>query len=441
MNRPPETTPVQRAGEARERLLARLPEDAAVVVPAAMEQPRNRDVEHPYRQDSDFFHLTGFPEPDAVAVLLPGDPGGAFSLFCRERDPSREQWTGRRAGPEGAQRDYGADRAWPIAEIDSRLPELLLDRETLIFPLGRHPDWDRRLTDWLQTARRVGRGTRRPPGRIELAEETLHRQRQIKTDAELACIRYAGAITAEAHRHAMSITRAGSSEYEIEAELLRTFHRARAAAAYPCIVAGGDSACILHYVDNDRPLHEGDLLLIDAGAEYDGYAADVTRTFPVSGRFTAEQRAVHDVVEAAHRASAEALRAGTTFDVFHETAVDALVDGLLSLGLLSGTREQCRKDGGWQRFFPHRTGHWLGMDVHDVGPSGGHGAWRTLEPGMVVTVEPGLYIPPDCDAVEARWRGIGVRIEDDYVVTASGAENLTPGIPRSADEIEAWMNP
>lgn len=433
------TGPLERAGEARRRLVEQMAPDAVAVIPAAVEQPRNRDVDHPFRQDSDFRYLTGFPEPDAVAVIAPGRAEGEFVLFCRARDPEREQWTGRRAGPEGATERYGADEAHPLDELGETLPSLLLDRRRVLFPLGRSEHWDRSLTAWLATARRLARGTRAVPREIALLEGTVHELRLRKSDAELECMQRAAGLTATAHRRAMQAVRADMPEYQLEAEILHVFQRQGATTAYPSIVAGGANACILHYVDHRDILRDGDLVLVDAGAELEGYAADVTRTFPVNGRFTAPQRAIYEVVLAAQEAAIAAVRSGRGFNEFHEEASRVLGEGLVELGLLRRDGDHPEAHGALRSFFPHRTGHWLGLDVHDVGATGSNGGWRVLEPGMVVTVEPGLYVPMDREDVDPQWRGIGVRIEDDIVVTEDGPRNLTADVPKTVDEVEAWM--
>ncbi len=431
--------PIRSAALRRQRLAERIGEDAALVVPAAREQPRNRDVEHPFRQDSDFSYLTGFPEPDAVAVLTPGREEGTFTLFVRDRAPSAEQWSGRRVGPQGAREVYGADEAWPIEALDEQLPQLLVNRDRLIAPLGRDERWDHRLLTWLQAARRAARGRERAPQRIDLLDDNLHEQRLIKQPDELEAMHRAAGISVAAHRRAMQAVQPGMREYTLAAELIGIFHRHGAEPAYPSIVAGGANACVLHYVTNRDELQDGDLVLIDAGAEAEGYAADITRTFPVNGTFTGEQRAVYDIALAAQKAAIDEVRAGRDFDSFHQAATRILTEGMIELGWLEGERDSLIEQGAHRRFFPHRTGHWLGADVHDVGRYAVGGQWRTLEPGMVVTVEPGLYCPPQSEGVDSRWHGIGVRIEDDVVVEQEGPRVLTDAVPKEADEIEAMI--
>ncbi|MBK5936371.1 MAG: aminopeptidase P N-terminal domain-containing protein [Halorhodospira halophila] len=429
----------QLAREQRETLARRMGEAAVAVIPAAREQPRNRDVDHPFRQDSDFRYLTAFPEPDAVAVIAPGRPEGEYILFVRERDPDAERWAGARTGPEAACAAYGADQAWPLSELDQRLPDLLVGRERLIGPLGRDEHWDRRLLQWLQAGRERARGLSVAPSSIELLDHNIHEQRLIKRPAELEAMRRAAGISVAAHRRAMQVVQPDMPEYTLAAELLGIFHRHGGEAAYPSIVAGGANACVLHYITLRDRLREGDLVLIDAGAEVDGYAADITRTFPVSGSFSAEQRAVYDVVLAAQEAAIEQVRSGNDFDAFHRTATRILTQGMVDLGWLEGEVDGLIEQGAHRRFFPHRTGHWLGLDVHDVGSYAVEGAWRVLHPGMVVTVEPGLYCPPGSEEVDRRWHGIGVRIEDDVVVERETPRVLTSGVPKTPEAIEDLM--
>ncbi len=431
--------PLQQAAQHRRQLAERLGEDAVAVIPAAREQPRNRDVEHPFRQDSDFRYLTAFPEPDAVAVLAPGRAEAAYVLFVRERDPQQEQWAGARAGTEGAKARYGADEAYPLAEIDERLPGLLTGRRRLVCPLGRDEAWDRRLLGWLRGASARARVSAPAPTCIELLQDNLHEQRLVKDAAELAAMHRAAGVSVMAHRRAMQLARPEIAEYTLAAEVNAVFQRLGGEPAYPAIVAGGANACVLHYVTQRDTLRDGDLVLIDAGAELDGYAADITRTFPVNGRFSGEQRAVYEIVLDAQRRAIDCVRSGRSFDAFHQAATRALVEGMVELGWLAGEVDALIEDGAQRRFFPHRTGHWLGMDVHDVGAYAADGQWRTLAPGMVLTVEPGLYCPPGSEGVEARWHGIGVRIEDDVVVEEGTPRVLTADVPKAPEAIEALM--
>lgn len=426
----------EQAALRRRQLLDTLDANHAVIIPAAREQPRNRDVEHPFRQDSDFLYLTGFPEPDAVALLLPGHQESQFTLFVRERDPAQERWAGKRYGIEGARDEFGADRVYPLSELDTKLPQLLVGREIIACPLGRDGQWDQRLLGWYRRARGASRATQRAPQSIRTLDDSVHEMRLIKSAAELEIMRQAAGVTVSAHRRAMQVARPQIPEYQLASELLSIFHRNGGEAAYPSIVAGGANACILHYVSNRQTLCAGDLVLIDAGAEIDGYAADITRTLPINGQFNAEQRAVYEIVLAAQQAAIDEVRQGRTFDDFHQAATRILVQGMIDLGWLAGDVDNLIEQGEQQRFYPHRTGHWLGMDVHDVGSPAPDGKWRELQPGMVVTVEPGLYCPPDSEGVAQRWHGIGVRIEDDVVVTEGSPWVLTEGVPKHPAEIE-----
>ncbi|MEX0373700.1 aminopeptidase P N-terminal domain-containing protein [Spiribacter roseus] len=418
----------------RDALMSRMGDDAIAVIAGAGECPRNRDVDYPFRQSSDFRYLTGFIEPDAVAVLAPGRAEGAFILFSRERDPLRETWEGRTIGQAAAQSDYGADAAYPIDELDAMMPGLLADRRSLVGDLGADETFDQRLIAWLGQARaQVGE---RAPQAVETLAPLLHAERLIKSPAEVEQMRAAARVSADAHTRLMATVEPGMMEYQVEAELLYDFRRHNGEPAYPIIAGGGANACVLHYIANQAALRDGDLLLVDAGVELAGYAADITRTLPVNGRFSAEQRAVYEVVLAAQQAALERVGPGESFNAAHQAATRVLVEGLVDLGLLTGDVEALIDSGDYRRYFMHRTGHWLGMDVHDVGPYKVDGDWRTLQPGMVVTVEPGLYIPPG-SPVDTRWQGIGVRIEDDCVVTDSGHDNLTAAVPKTIEAIEA----
>ena len=432
------TIPPQEFADRRQVLLERMGADAIALLPAAAEVPRNRDVHYPYRQDSDFYYLTGFPEPEAVAVLVPGSEQ-EFSLFCRERDPAMEIWHGRRAGPQGAVERYGANHALPIAEIDQRLPELLENRQRVFYSIGYNPHFDRRVMDWLNQVRAKSRSGVRAPFEFIALEHVLHELRLHKSAAEIAVMREAARISAEAHERAMRACRPGMMEYEIEAELFHTFIRHGAGWAYPPIVGGGANACILHYTENNAPLQDGDLLLIDAAAEMDGYAADITRTFPVNGRFSPEQRILYNLVLAAQQAAIAQVRPGRHWNDMHAAAVRTITEGLVELGLLSGEINKLMEEEAYKRFYMHRTGHWLGMDVHDVGDYKLGDDWRVFEPGIVTTVEPGLYIPTGSEGVDERWWNIAVRIEDDVLVTETGHEILSAAVPKTVDAIEALM--
>jgi Xaa-Pro aminopeptidase len=421
----------------RARLLHAMGEGVAVV-PTSPERIRNRDSHYPYRHDSYFYYLTGFTEPEAALVLVGGTTPRAL-LFCRERNVEREIWDGHRHGPEGARERFGFDEAHPIAALDEQLAALLENQPALFAPLGGDPEWDARAMRWLNAVRAKSRAGIEAPERIHDVRALLDEMRLVKDGHELGCMRRAAAISADAHRRAMQATRPGRFEYEIEAELLYAFRRQGAQfPAYWPIVAGGRSACTLHYVANDARLADGTLLLIDAGCELEGYAADITRTFPVNGRFTPAQRDVYEIVLAAQRAAIEQIRAGSGWNDPHDAAVRVLAQGMLDLKLLSGGLDEVLEKESYKRFYMHRTGHWLGLDVHDAGEYKRAGVWRSLVPGMTLTVEPGLYIRA-ADDVPAPLHDIGVRIEDDVAVTAQGCEVLTAAAPKSVDAIEALM--
>ncbi len=424
----------------RAAFLSRIGMDSAAVLAAAPTRRRSRDVAYPYRQDSDFYYLTGFPEPDAVAVFVPGRKKGEFVLFCREYDPQKALWEGRHAGLKGARKQYGADEAYSIEELDKMMPELLADRRRLHCGLGRDGEFDRRLLGWIDEVKKRSRAGVRAPEELVDFDRVLHEMRLIKGPEELAAMRRAAEISARAHERAMRVCRPGMYEYQIEAEIVHEFMRQGARSpAYPSIVASGDNACVLHYTANDSCLKDGDLILIDAGAEYDCYAADITRTFPVNGRFSPPQRALYELVLEAQLAAIDKVKPGNHWNEPHEAAVRVLTKGLIRLGLLDGRLSRLIKKEAYKDFYMHRTGHWLGMDVHDVGDYKVDGQWRELQPGMVLTVEPGLYIGKGNKNVSKRWRGIGIRIEDDVLVTETGCEVLTAAVPKTIAEIEALM--
>ncbi len=410
------------------------------IVPAAPVRNRNRDVDYPYRPDSDFYYLTHFPEPEAVAVLVPGRTHGEYILFCRERNPEKEIWEGRRAGLEGAREIYGADDAFPIDDIDEILPGLLENREKVFYTIGRNTEFDNHLMGWVNEVRAKARNGVSAPGEFVDLNHILHEMRLFKRPEEIRLMKRACKVSAQAHRRAMQTCRPGMMEYEIQAELQYEFMKGGSHyPAYPPIVGGGANSCILHYTENSAELKDGDMLLIDAGAEIDGYAADITRTFPVNGRFTGEQRAIYEVVLAAQLAAIEQIRPGKHWNEPHETAIRVLVEGLKDLGLLKGSVDDLMENGKYKRFYMHRTGHWLGMDVHDVGDYKVDDVWRLLEPGMVMTAEPGIYIAEGGEDIDPRWWNIGVRIEDDVLVTREGNEILSRDVPKSIDDIEALM--
>lgn len=423
----------------RRQLMRMAGEDAILIVAAAPERVRNNDAHYPYRQDSDFHYLTGFPEPGAVLALVPGRKAGEVILFCRERDPERERWDGPRAGTEGAVGSYGMDDAFPIDDIDDILPGLIEGRRRVYYHFGRDTAFDLRLIGWVNRVRAQIRHGATPPHEFVALSHLLHDLRLYKSRAELRLMRTSARIAAAAHRRAMETVRPGMNEHEIEAEVLHAFHSQGAVASYEPIVAGGDNACVLHYRANNAPLEEGMLLLVDAGAEYQCYASDITRTFPVNGRFSPVQRELYDLVLEAQRAAIDQVRPGRSFDAFHQAAVEVLTEGMLRLGLLSGSLDENLAGHRYRRWYMHKTGHWLGLDVHDVGDYRVGGEFRELEPGMVVTVEPGIYIPADDSEAPEAFRGIGIRIEDDVLVTRDDPEILSAGVPVEADGIEALM--
>lgn len=424
----------------RQRLMTLMEPNSIAIIPAAREQLRSRDTEYPFRQDSDFHYLCGFPEPDAVLVLVPGREHGEYVLFCHECDPKTELWHGYRAGPEGACVEHGADDAFPVGDIDDILPGLIEGRERVYYSMGRSTDFDRRIMAWVNLIRSKESSGAVPPGEFTDLDHMLHDLRLKKSAAELRLLGHAGEITARAHSRAMRHARPGVFEYQLEAELLHEFASAGARhPAYPCIVGSGPNSCILHYTENARALRKGDLVLIDAGCEYQGYAADVTRTFPVGGRFSRQQRAIYNIVLEAQQAAIAAVHPDNHWNAPHAATVEIITRGLRDLGLLQGDVQVLISAEAYKEFYMHRAGHWLGLDVHDVGDYRVAGEWRQLEPGMVLTVEPGIYIAPDNTRVAPRWRGIGIRIEDDVVVTDAGCRVLTDGVPRHPDAIEALM--
>ena len=422
----------------RTQLLQQMKTGVAVI-PTAPEAVRNRDSHYQYRFDSYFYYLTGFTEPESVLVLIAGEKSKSV-LFCRDKDLEREIWDGFRYGPEGAKEAFGVDEAYSISRLDELVPQLLANQPRLHYALGADTQWDLRVTGWLNYLRTQTRSGVSAPAEIADVRGLLDEMRLFKSDDEIATMRRAAEISAGAHRRAMRATRPGATEYEVEAELLHEFRRLGAQSpAYHSIVAGGANACVLHYVFNDAPLRDGDLLLIDAGCELDGYASDITRTFPVNGKFSGPQKDLYELVLAAQDAAIEAVRPGNHWNAPHEAAVQVLARGFIDFGLCKGTVDAVLESGDYRRFYMHRTGHWLGLDVHDAGEYKQNDKWRLLEPGMALTVEPGCYVRP-ADGVPEHFWDIGIRIEDDAIVTSSGCEIITNSAPKRVAEIEALMS-
>lgn len=420
----------------RQRLMDCMGEGAVALFPGAKERLRNRDVGYPFRQDSDFLYLTGFQEPDALCVLVPGHEAGPFILFCRDRHAEQEQWEGRRAGCEGACQSYGADQAFPMEQAEDRLAGLLGRAERLFYDLGRDPWLDALLPKLLGNLRARNRLGVTGPQAIVLPAPLLHAMRCIKEPCEVALMRQAAAVTARGHEAAMRRCRPGLHEYSLAAELDHVFTAAGCPHAYPPIVGGGANALILHYRDNNAVLRDGELVLIDAGCEWRGYASDVTRTFPVGSAFSPQQRTLYELVLEAQRAAIARARLGEPYQAMHDAAVTILVEGLVMHGLLQGEVAGLLEQHAYTHLYPHKTGHFLGLDVHDVGDYVTAGRSRLLEAGMVVTVEPGLYVVPR-DDISAAWWNIGIRIEDDILITGDAPEILTESCPKEADELQA----
>ena len=422
----------------RQALMEKIGQGVAVI-PTAAEAVRNRDSHYPYRFDSYFYYLTGFDEPEAVLVLLAGESPKSI-LFCRDKDMEREIWDGFRHGPAGATEVFGFDETYSIDELDQRIGEYLANQPQLLFALGADSAWDHRLGGWLKQLASQARSGIAAPAAIMDVRRLLDEMRLIKSPLELDVMRKAAAITVDAHKRAMRATRPGMMEYEVEAEILHEFYRRGSRApAYTSIVAGGGNACVLHYITNQARLQNGDLLLIDAGCELEGYAADITRTFPVNGQFSAVQKDVYELVLAAQVAAIAQVKPGQYWNAPHEAALNVLAQGLIDFGLCEGSLDAVLESGDYRRFYMHRTGHWLGLDVHDAGEyKQVDGAWRLLQPGMALTVEPGCYIRPADNVPEHFWN-IGIRIEDNAVVTAEGNEIITAAAPKTVQEIEEWM--
>lgn len=422
----------------RKMLMRMVGPKGVAIVPSAKLVPRNRDVDHVFRQDSDFLYLTGFDEPDAIALLMPDKEGDRYILFCRERDADQEIWSGRRAGLEGAVKDYLADKAYAINQLDEVLPRLLSDRERIFYPMGRDAGFDRKVINWVNQSRGSYRARKHTLHELLSLDYPLHDMRLYKSRSEVSLMRKAAKVSIAAHLRAMQACEPGKHEHEIEAELLYEFRKAGCVPAYPSIVGGGGNACILHYIENSQVLNDGDLLLIDAGAECQGYASDITRTFPVNGIFSRAQREVYELVLEAQTAAIRKVKPGNHWNDPHNEAVKVLTKGLVELGLLKGKPAKLIKDEKYRQFYMHRTGHWLGMDVHDVGDYRFDEEWRLFEPGMTLTVEPGLYITRAKGVPKPYW-DMGIRIEDDVLVTKDGNQVLTEKLTRDPGEIESLM--
>ena len=423
--------------ERRDLLAGKVLEDSAIIVSAASVKSRISDTEYSYRQDSNFYYLSGYEEPESLILIRPNQDKERFIIFCRDRDPLREQWDGLRTGQEGVIQDYGADAAYSINSIDEIMPKLLNGAKNIYFSMSAPCGVDAKISSWVEDIRKNTRSGAEPPQNLLSLDSILHEMRLIKEGDEMDLMKKAANITTEAHIRAMQSVRPGMYEYQLEAEYLYAFNKNGARSpAYNSIVGGGNNSCILHYVENNAELQDGDLVLVDAGCEYQYYASDVTRTFPVNGKFSPEQREIYSIVLEAHKQSMEQAKPGNKWNLMHEKSVEVIVEGLLSIGLLQGSRDEIIDKGEYSKFYMHRIGHWLGMDVHDVGSYKQDGDWRPLEEGMVMTVEPGIYILDSMEGVDDKWKGIGVRIEDDIAITDSGFEILTPDVPRTIEEVE-----
>ncbi len=425
----------------RDHLAQKMGANSVAIIATRAEMYRNRDADYKYRADSSFYYLTGFAEPEAVAVLETFAEGEMYrySLFCRERNREMEIWNGYRAGVEGAVEIYGADEAFAIDLLDQEIIAKLLNKDRLYFRIGHQAEFDARVSQWIQKADAQQRRGSTSPAEVIQLDRLIDEMRLKKSAQEIELMQIASNISADAHTRAMQSVKPEMMEYALEAELNYIFGKNGCVPAYNSIVGGGENACILHYVENNKPLKDGDLVLIDAACEYEFYASDITRTFPVNGKFSPEQKALYNIVLDAQLAAIDATRIGNHYKYPHEVAVKILTQGLVDLGLLSGNVNELVESEAFCQFFMHGTGHWLGMDVHDVGAYKHGEDWRAYEAGMVVTVEPGLYVAPDDETVEAKWRGIGIRIEDDIVVTENGPLVLTKNVVKTVEEIEQLM--
>jgi Xaa-Pro aminopeptidase len=423
----------------RRKVIETIGPDAVLILVAAPEYLRNGDAHYFYRQNSDFYYLTGFKEPEAVLVLIPQRAEGEFILFNRKRNPAAEIWTGIRAGQQGAVEIYDADEAFPIDAIDTRLPELLVGKQRIYYPIGLEAAFDAKLISWVnKVAQRIRAGINAPHELIN-SNDVLHEMRLRKSNNEIAMMRKAGEVSAYAHRCAMEQCRPGMKEYELAAIVIGEFARHDCfPPAYSTIVGGGVNSCVLHYIDNNARLNDGELVLIDAGGEYQYYASDITRTFPINGKYTNEQRAIYNLVLQAQLTAIKSIKPNVPWQKLQEIAARIISEGLLELGLLKGSLEEILTKHTYRQFYMHNVGHWLGLDVHDAGSYAINGRSRPLEPNFLFTVEPGIYVQP-AENVDKKWWNIGVRIEDDVLVTQTGCEVLTKDVPKEISEIEALM--
>ncbi len=427
-------------GARRKKLMQWMGPNSIAILPSATEKVRSHDVHYPFRQDNDFWYLTGFNEPESVAVLIPGRKHGEFILFNREKDVTQEIWHGKRLGQEGVVEQLGADDAFPISDIDDILPGLMEGKERIYFAFGAHPEFDQHIMDWRSQLQSQSVRGSEPPGELVDLRHHLHDMRLIKSSAEIQRLRHAAKTAAKAHCELMKACEPDKTEMQMEAVL--HYHYVQGGCrypAYPSIVAGGDNANILHYVENGDVLNDGDLLLVDAGCEFEHYASDITRTIPVNGRYSKEQAQLYDIVLKAQLAAIEMIKPGNHWAQIHDKAVEVITKGLVELKILKGSVKDLIKRCDYRDFFMHKTGHWIGLDVHDVGDYQVHGQPRVLEPGMVLTVEPALYIAQDNTKAAKKWRGIGIRIEDDVVVTRDGYDILSKDVPKQREDIEALM--
>ncbi len=424
----------------RTELMAQMESNSIALIAAAPARTRSNDTEYYYRQNSDFYYLTGFEEQNALLALIPGRKQGEVVLFCQEKDKLKELWTGVLMGPDAAREQFDLDDAYPSADIDDIVPGLIEGRERVYYSMGQDNRFDERVMDWVKVIRAKAKLGAHPPGEFLVLDHLLHELRLIKSKHEIELMQRAAEISAEGHRQAMAACEPGVYEYTLEAELNYAFTRGGSRSpAYCSIVAAGENSCILHYDRNDAEIKDGDLVLIDAGCEYKYYASDITRTFPANGKFNQQQKAIYELVLKAQYAAIEAVQPGAAWDAPHNASVRVITQGLIKLGLIKGTLNAAIKREAYRDFYMHKVGHWIGIDVHDVGDYKIDEEWRLLEPGMVTTIEPGIYISPDNKSVPKKWRGIGVRIEDDVLVMKKGNRVLTTGIPKTVDEIETFM--